>query len=200
MTTLSKSRRCLFGGTILAAGIAAQPAQAQTFDLAYVNTDLREFYGAYDYTIDGGPWDLSITSRGYGNDNAASSWGQPTTIGTSADAPSAFYAWGRINPSCFYVTEDGTATASWDFSADSYGNSYLWVYDGAGSSLLSVTWGDAPGSVDIPLSAGTAYYVRCVSFADNGGGTSFSQLTIPAPGPAAILAVAGLLATRRRRE
>lgn len=194
-------KRQLFGGTILCAGLIGGTAAAQ--DFVFSNSDVS--LGAWaNYSYGGpiyngfngaGPWSVTLDDQGIAT---ADSSGSASTIwnATSSDAYGGAYAY---DVSSFSVTADTLADASWDFSGDFFGYSYM-VLDNLtdGVNLLTEFFG--AGSTLVTLEAGKDYALRTAVWSTGGGtGSSFTSLLIPAPGAAALFGCAGLLATRRRR-
>ncbi|MBZ0266966.1 hypothetical protein K8I85_02320 [bacterium] len=212
MSTMSKSRKCLFGGTILAAGLMTQAANAQA---QFV---IGNYYAAGTQTWDGagytsnsgsGPFGFSGFD-GYGYSQASVAAGSSFMFAYAGNSyGTGYWAQGFVHSIEFTVTQNGTATASWDFSADSYAypgfyTSGIWVRNlDLGTDVFVNPWDGGvnfaqSGTVQIPLQAGVNYEVELFALAWDRG-SSFAELSIPAPGSAALLGLAGLVAVRRRR-
>ena len=184
-------KKCLFGGTLLAAGLATQAAQAQTFD--FVDTDASAYTtGAGTDSFSGpGTWfvESHYSSGGYGD---AEAWGTPMSMGLYAygfDFRGGMTAYAQVN-SQFTVSSDVVVTVDWYLFTG-----FLSLTDLTnGVVLLSQSAGDV-GSLDIPLFAGQLYEYS------SGTAIGYTSVTIiPAPASAALLAMGGLLGWRRRRR
>ncbi|MEM7622467.1 MAG: hypothetical protein AAF235_04615 [Planctomycetota bacterium] len=228
----NKTKACLFGGALMAAGMTAN---AQEF--MFSDTDATGAYesfaisGAYDY------YTPFVTDTAYAPDalntfaTAYDLFRGTTTMSTSQTStelrteaswsPSALGYDGfgyTFFQQFFQVTEDATMTISWDISGtDGYADAIV-VEDTATGALLFAFDGlvdSATGSVDITLEAGVDY-AAIFGFQDfldplgsdfgpfilDSENTQFISLAlspIPTPGSAATLALAGLVAARRRR-
>ena len=184
-------KKCLFGGTLLSAGLATQGTQAQTFD--FVDTDASAYTtGAGTDSFSGpGTWFVEShysSSLGYGD---AEAWGTPMSMGLYAygfDFRGGMTAYAQVN-SQFTVSSDVVVTVDWYLFTG-----FLSLTDLTnGVVLLSQSAGDV-GSLDIPLFAGQLYEYS------SGTAIGYASLTIPAPPSAALLGLVGLVGRRRRRN
>jgi hypothetical protein len=189
----------LFGGALLAAGIAGQ-AEASGFDWNYTSYTMRQYGYVYafgigsfshDYAHPGGPY----TTQPY------------TTFATTeisstrllAEYDTAIYAAGAIAYGYFTVASLCDVTVEWDFTetfSDSVEVRLRNVTDGI--DLIHETANTA-GAQMFELSPGTLYY----GLVDPGSGAyedvAHAMMTIPMPGVGVTLGVFGLGALRRRR-
>ncbi|MCB9846158.1 MAG: hypothetical protein H6811_09260 [Phycisphaeraceae bacterium] len=200
----------LFGGALLCAGIGS--AQAQEFDwvgapyshynssgsyaLDYSDFDPRD----YDYAYGGGVFSTSI-SNDYG---ASSAEGTATSFRANGSSTGNAYGFGiTFNYHQFRVTQDATVDISWDMTAFDFNfGSHLSIFEVGGGSVFDTGFNTA-GSGQASLLAGVNYALESVTGAGTlpglGATSAFALMTIPAPGSAGLLALAGLAAVRRRR-
>jgi len=150
--TGSAIKKCLFGGTLIAAGLATPDAHAQTFDFSSSSALASTAYGGNDAFNGPGTWDLESEFCWWPvSGGEAYSWGTPTDVGVTA------YSFGgpASYASCdshFTVTSDTTITLDW----------YLYqttvLTDLTNGLVLLSTAEEGPiGSEDIQLLAGTEY-------------------------------------------
>ncbi len=205
--------KTLFGGALMAAGMTAH---AQTFiyqdsssDNAYSSIAYSYAYGgAYDFAAR--PAALNTFSSGFlpvtGTTTMSTSQ-TSTSMGVSASwAGDGSYGFGGGNANLvqfFEVSADGSINVSWDVSGtDGWGFAFIDVYNGANLFLWDGIGGDPlTGSVDVPVTAGTEYGIRIYVFPYiyDANSTKSVVATIPSAGSVAVLGLAGLTATRRRR-
>lgn len=209
----SASKRCLFGGTILAAGLAAGPMAEQAdaqFILPYTFAAGGVANGTYNLQYQfPGPWSIFHGYQGA----YTYSYGGPNwfyTFGSIAPGATG-YAQGVIFYSDFYVGAATSALAKWDFSGDITGvnNSGIQIIDQGGAHGGGVYFQIVPdlgdpvaGMANVNLVPGNLYSLIILAWAGAGAGSlhSFGMLCIPNPGGAgALLALSGLVAVRRRR-
>lgn len=193
------TRNSLFGGALLAAGIGATNANAQ-FDFSYSDVEV----GAVDYDS-GVPSYDSFTGAGFWDVTAAA----PGAYASNKSSPFFFHAFTGTEPgsaassydivSYFTVATETLGTASWDIT-DSAGLGFWLIVDLTdGVTMLEVA-SPSVGFAPVPLMPGKMYAMTGVAFSDGGGGEAFLELFItPAPSSIALLGLAGLIATRRRR-
>ena len=193
------TRNTLFGGALFTAGIAATAANAQ-FDFSFSDVSV----GAVDYSI-GVPSEDSFIGAGFWDVTATT----PGAYATNKSDPFIFHAFAGSDPgsaaasydmiSYFTVGSDTVGTASWDIT-DTDGLGYWTIFDVTdGVPLLEVS-SPSFGTAPIPFEAGKSYAMSSVAFSDGAGGASVLDLVVtPAPASTALLALAGFIATRRRR-
>ncbi|MCB9846157.1 MAG: hypothetical protein H6811_09255 [Phycisphaeraceae bacterium] len=92
---------------------------------------------------------------------------------------------------------------SWDLTAYDFDFfSHLRILDDSLTTIFDTGFNTA-GSGQVSLLAGVDYFLDCVVGAGTlpglGATSAFALMTIPAPGSAGLLALAGLAAVRRRR-
>ena len=224
------SQRALFGGALLAAGLAGR-ANAQFGTFIFQDQDVTGSFSsyAYSYAYGSGNFDqvfrpnrlnTSSTSPGagaYGPNTVTTSQNyhkMRTTATLSPAATAAGYGFSRIQQ-FFRVTQDTQLSVQWDIRAtdgfvsgfllESATGTQLWTLNPAGAGS------DPPqGRVTINLFAGTDY-TALFGFKDQSSGfgpfltslgfENFIQMKIvPTPGAAGIFGMAGLIAVRRRRR
>jgi hypothetical protein len=204
----SKAKRSLFGGALLAAGIAAPTAHAQNFAFqdsysyvaAFDASDYSPF--SYDYFFGPGFHSVSASVDGAGSDITASI----NQISNSSRSSAKSYLGGGINFYSYFTVDNNTlANINWDFSADEgpggqWIDSYLAINDlSTGGQVFFTDLNNPIGSTQVKLETQHQYFLQGVTVAWNGAGTSSFNVSIPAPGAAGLLGVAGLVAARRRR-
>ncbi len=194
-----KNNGLLFGGALMAAGLAAPQAVG---DFALGSQPTGNYIGAAG---GGGPfsingfYDYSVTNDGYAR-------AQASALSISGYATGGANELGYVLhflPVPFQVTTDATATVSWDFTGDNDPGDKLIdsfiTLDGPGGNLAFGDLNTLVGSVDISLLVGETYTFAGIAFAHEG--TSQWSIVIPTPAAALpLLAAGGLLATRRRRR
>lgn len=199
------SRRSLFGGALLAAGLSVQTAGAQSFVFNYsasyvglVDVNTHQSI-ARDYAY--GPGFLSVFA-GAGNSYASTDLASQTILSRALSRDDGVLAAGFHFFSYFQVTQNVLATVWWDFRADQgYEGSRIAISAPGTGLLLSEEYSAHPaGSTKLLLLAGQTYYLEGAVFAQAGTqAPSFYSIAVPAPGPAVALAVAGIGLSRRRR-
>ncbi len=193
------TRNSLFGGALLAAGLVATNAHAQ-FDFSYSDVSV----GAVDYDI-GVPSYDTFTGAGFWDVTAAA----PGAYASNKSSPFIFHAFAGTEPgsaassydiiSYFTVASETLGTASWDITDAAGLGFWLIVNVTDGIPLLDIA-SPTVGFAPIPLLPGKTYAMTGVAFSDGAGGEAFLELFItPAPSSIALLGLAGLVATRRRR-
>jgi hypothetical protein len=211
-------KACLFGGTLLAAGIA----NAQEFIIAGTDTTgayptfaVSQGYGGSSQ-VAYGPGSLNTSSVGTTGLTGTTSMStiQTSTLlraeGSWDGAGSLGYGYGLARFQVFFqVSQNADLVISWDVTAtDAYASSIvledvsgatLFVFDGLSGDPLS-------GTATISLQAGVDYVYLGGLVRSGfgpfifGQGTKFVQAElIPAPGAFALLGLAGLAGSRRRR-
>lgn len=203
---MSQTTTCLFGGALMAAGIAnAQPQ----FDLIDLPGDVELYAYAYDSaTYQFGYAFGSIGTIAYTFPSAGSTVSLSETL-ASIDvyvAPGGFI---NIADSAitseFTVSQAVTGRASWDLSvgAGDVSLPQLRVFDLTNQSVLFTLGASngANGSIDLSLTPGVTYGLEMSGLAVGTAGTSISLsfAAIPAPGTLGLLGLAGVAAARRRR-
>lgn len=199
----SHTKRSLFGGALLAAGLMA-PAQAQNLIIGYANAQTYAFdyfygNGDLDSWVSSGPFTLSSSSV----NNYASAYGKVEAnnlhIRTEASAGGfGGFAYGYDRFNYFNVDQDLTANVNWDFTG---GFGRVNIYDLTLNTNILSNGGSATGSTPLNLLQSHLYYIEGLSGASLGHGDNISywEMSVPAPGAAGLLGVAGLVAARRRR-
>lgn len=201
-------RKCLFGGAMLAAGLASASASAQDFSFTY-SYALVTAYDSVDHT----PSDLQfVMGPGFisgGVSNAAGSANvafNPQSITMDATSLGANYVAGGLTVfSDFSPTADTTLDISWDFSGDvdpndQWVDSILQIFDPGSNLVFQADLSNPVGNAQLPVSAGVGDYTLVgTTLAFGGNGTSSYSVVIPAPAGGVLLALGGLLAARRRR-
>ncbi|MBT8207069.1 MAG: hypothetical protein KJO18_02250 [Acidimicrobiia bacterium] len=186
------AKRCLFGGTLLASGLATQAAQAQTFD--FVDTVASAYtFGFTDSFSGPGTWFVEShqnTGFGYGD---AEAWGTPMSMGLYAygfDFFGGLTAYAQVN-SQFTVSSDVVVTVKWYLLI----TGFLSLTDLTNGVVLLSQSPGTDGSLDTPLFADHLYEYS------SGTEIGYTSVTIiPAPASAPLLAMGGLLGRRRRRR
>ncbi len=203
----SNTKRSLFGGALLAAGVVtAAHGQNFAFQNSYSYVAAFDAYDyspfSYQYYAGAGFHSVSASVDNAGSDIVASA----TQISNSSRSSAKNYLGGGINfYSYFTVDNNGLANISWDFSADEgaggqWIDSFLAINDLTTGGTVFITDLNNPiGSTQVNLDVQHQYYLQGVTVAWNGAGTSNFNVTIPAPGAAGLLGIAGLVAGRRRR-
>ncbi len=193
------TRNSLFGGALLAAGIGATTANAQ-FEFSYSDVSV----GAVEYDI-GVPSEDTFTGAGFWDITATA----PGAYASNKSSPFIFHAFTGSEPgsaaasydiiSYFTVATETLGTASWDITDAGGLGFWLIVNITDGIPLLDIS-SPTVGFAPIPLLPGKMYGMTGIAFSDGAGGEAFLELFItPAPSSVALLGLAGLVATRRRR-
>ena len=213
---MKTSTKALFGGALMAAGLTAN---AQTF--TYFAGDTSGAYQAFAYSqANGGALDLTYdvgnfntTSTGY------SAYFGTTTVSTSQTATSfgasgswagdgiLGYGYGAsLNQVFFTVTSDTQLLVEWNFAdTDLFVSGFILTDPGFGVVFDVFDTGLLSGTALVDVFAGTRYGANAAMAAGFGPyffstEEQFINISIvPAPGAAALLGAAGLVATRRRR-
>ncbi|MCW5775883.1 MAG: hypothetical protein KIS87_05495 [Phycisphaeraceae bacterium] len=220
MKNVARTTQCLFGGTILAAGLAA-PASAQVWDrnadpqgwanaiAGYIKEGCTDFNKDPFYPLAGFPG--PATSAGAGPIS-------PGTIYTTHSFNSNmgyFYNMVTVGPHYGFGNSQNWLGANYfvdsfraDFSGcgdavelnvlSIFGSAVvdLTVYDANGVTVYSV-----PNNSSLGVKGNGIYRIDIFDAAGGAEGVQGMLCTycIPAPGTAALLAVGGLVAARRRR-
>ncbi|MEO1130995.1 MAG: hypothetical protein AAFX05_14985 [Planctomycetota bacterium] len=218
--TRSTMKACLFGGTLLTAGLSADVAEAASFSIGTNSHGLFATPGpyAYAYTLDGG--------FAYSSDTGAASG--PTTayaniVGTaSSNTSSIVLSSTELTASntksagtvgfnytstytAFTIDTSTSVLASWSTDTGiSLSNRVFRIRDTDSNTVVfdyqSLPFAQqAGGSTNLLLNAGTNYEFEHAFRSLNGNGGGTFSLQIPSPGVASLLGVAGLGALRRRR-
>lgn len=226
MNTRITVKACLFGGTLVSAGITNTLNAAPQFQwgqnnaavayAAYGSPNLDSFSGTGNGSI------LAVReSSGYGygysqptiDSKAYAAWDENGhAAGTIAngynfatlDNSGPGYAMGGVPIThAFAVSEDAWLDIAWNFANATQAS--LSIIDlTTMATLFSISQG-SDGTDSIVLNAGGQYslvYLQTASSFTNGPQTNTHQLSlreIPAPGAAALLALAGFSSARRRR-
>ncbi len=217
------SKCCLFGGALVAAGVAANTEAAvfqyqddpdiveQASAYAIVGSDFQQEFALLPDDLN-----MSVTASDAGREMTASNAFGSTEIRgevswNGVGDPSADLV-GVIGQHTFTVDQDTSVLASWDVSGMDIGaSSYFDVLLDDFTPVLSLYFGGNAGGVPPvtdPLSgsqvlnmvAGQTYFI---SYSIVGNPTTtdpqFASLFIPAPGAVGVLGLAGVMAMRRRR-
>lgn len=201
-TTTMKA--CLFGGTLLAAGLGAEARADPTIDFSLTTAYVR----AYDLGTGQSDWDF-FNSSGFflvsasAGDQAASVEGASSFLSLHSQSAGAGGAYALAVQSTFTVTGDTTAVVKWDFSGETRwdAGAFIIVDTDTNLELINVDFNSAnPGHQPISLLAGGHYRATGYAYATDGGGESYVTLAIPTPGSVALLGAGGLLTARRRRS
>lgn len=207
------AKTCIFGGTLLAAGVANAEFDVDTNKAGFGVTSGADAY-AYRFDVGGGFANDAANGPGSGNTDITASLTGDSGATTSAsvllnetilsasatktdNAGFAFFD----TITTFDVDSDVSVTVNW--AADlSIGQRVFEILDlDAGISVFNYQTQADPssGSTTLTLNDDTDYqFVALLRSFDGDGGASFS-VVIPAPGSAAILGLAGIAAARRRR-
>lgn len=206
-------RALLFGGALLCAG--GTVASGEEFDWAgsvFSAFNLSASY-AMDF-LDSDPADFeSFAGAGAFETSASNDYGAAWAVGAArefrAEASSTGLAYGlgiTYNYQLVRVTRDAMVSVAWDMTAYDFGfESQLRIGVYRGQMLLE-TGINSAGSQRVHLLAGVDYaFVSLVGAGTPPGGeaaSAFIVMTIPAPGSAGLLAIAGLagIRTGRRRD
>jgi MYXO-CTERM domain-containing protein len=164
-------------------------------------------FEAYQGTVNGatGPTTISfsaVTSSGYSvsvSGSTASGWVNVTRLFTVTDTQQITISWtGRTSVATIGLLGGPNAVQGWGtvaaLSAQGWLASTQPTVPG-GSQINSSTAGTY--SYTVTLAAGDYYVANTVSLLDAGASMSFS--VVPAPGALALLGVAGIAGSRRRR-
>ncbi len=202
--------KCLFGGAILSAGLAAG-AQAQ-FDIqgggsvyaysresGYGNNDSYNYFPIGPFSVG-----VYVQSPYHSPDAAAFSgaFAGPSEIGTSTWISGAGgWTWAIIQNCYLTVPQDVDIQIDWNWDGGSaYGVGFLWIEDLTNGLFVFQESGSGSGSAQFQLLAGIQYGLSGESHVTGETDAStFWSITIPSPGSAGLLALAGLTAARRRR-
>ena len=195
-------KRALFGGTLMAAGLIAPAAQAQfNFSYSYARAYAREYgYFTNDSAVFGGSGPFSIQADA--SSPYATAHGDvmcsPSSVGTHASITgNGGFAYGFDLVSTFTVGQNTVASVDWDWS-QSYG--YLRIDDQTLGSTIFIDFGSGSGSTPLALDSTHTYFFTGYSAArGQGDHSTYWEVTVPAPGSAGLLGLAGLTAARRRR-
>ena len=214
--------KCLFGGALFAAGLAAHTASAQTFPFG-VN-----FGGAYPTSVASG-YAYSGGGYAYGSFvsfNPAAATGSYAlnygTVSTFASVgASQMYAEANSGGAADFAQAQAYAylvvgasidvLIEWDFSGEDaflgpfFSDISVVNWSAGGTSVFAVDpsfdpLAPASGSIVLTLAAGTNYSILLETNATDAGGSAWARATvIPAPGALALVGMGGLVAARRRR-
>jgi len=211
MTGIKSASKCLFGGALLSAGLTVGSASAQQFQLGYTAAHLAVYeFGSFnsDYQSHFTYGDVNLSVAVSGDSAYANGTLVMNASGMSAKATAGSfgaYAYSHDHDLITYFTVDQNfnATVDWDFTqANSSYTNYLTIID-ADNNLTVFDHDSDAGTTQVSFTAGTNYVMFALSdvTAANFGevGTSRWSITVPAPGSAGLLGLAGVIAARRRR-
>jgi hypothetical protein len=205
---MNNATKGLFGGALLSAGLMTGAANAQQFQVGYTAAHAYAFTGSsvHAYQYGSGPFILNpVSSNNYGDAASAYMNFGPGGLGASVSAFSAYgyvIAHSRNFVSYFTVDQPFNSTVAWDFTqAGGFFNNYLQIDDMTNGGNLLFQQSFSNGSQQVAFSPNTQY--RVIGLLDvgltDGKASTWWNMAVPAPGSAALLAVAGIAATRRRR-
>lgn len=203
------TKRSLFGGALLAAGMVAPTVHAQNLSFQYSDAATAAYdypnKAQYHYQVFSGSGPFSISASVDG----ASSAIEHNSAGMFNKANSAhkgFIGGGYTIFSYFQSDTTGNLNLNWDFSADvqpggNFFDSRLDIYDVTGgfANIFHADLNNPIGNQQLAVTAGNQYALVGLTIALGGAGSSHYEVTIPAPGSAGLLGIAGLVAARRRR-
>lgn len=201
--------KCLFGGALVSAGIAAN-VQAQNFNFSYTNL---AYAGAFD-TSDYAPFDYGIFFGAgffdvfaYVDSASGRITGASQSLSASGFTSAKSYLGAALSfGSYLTVDQNAQAKIKWDFSADegpggTWIDSYLSIFDlTTNSSVFFADLNNPIGSTQVALDSTHSYLARGTALSLDGKGESYWNVAIPTPGSAGLLGLAGIAATRRRRQ
>ena len=192
----------LFGGTLGAAG------QAQA-GLAFTNDGVSPTLN-YAYNMDTSAnfgFNRSFAAFSNSSNDVTVSWSATTASGFSTAVTSSISTYQVATARTFTVTGTQEVTLSWNGSQIltfglASGAGYVavpglgadWTTGLAGSETVV-----SAGSVTVTLGAGDYKIYNELDAGDLAGSSSFSFAVVPAPGALALLGVAGIVGSRRRR-
>lgn len=204
MPTATSPRR-LFGGALLAAGLAAPATHAgvqqPTFSYVYAYVTASAYdgdSGFYDYTY---LYDYDfVSASAMTSVNASAVTVTPGSFSASASASINAGAYSNTGASAdtrVILDEIAIARISWDYTD---GGGWVTVIDDSMNTIFTTDSRGSSGAIDILLPTGY-YEISLSAFTTEPGGSASSDLylVVPAPSAAIPLALAGALATRRRR-
>jgi hypothetical protein len=193
----------------LAGAARAQADLFEPIDAAHARVHAwDEEIGGTDQQGTRDTWDPFWFSANADGQATASSWRLGDAIGATASSFQDGYIATASIDSRFRVTEDVDIVIQWNFNADGddYGNEELrfWQIErGTGMEFPLLFRDSGAGSVTFSLTADGIWDYRLFGYnvASGGSGQGFVWMTpVPAPGSAALLALGGLAAARRRRS
>ncbi|MFG0326898.1 MAG: hypothetical protein ACF8SC_06485 [Phycisphaerales bacterium JB037] len=203
-------KACLFGGTLVAAGLSgAAGAQQGTFSSPFTYTassyvySLRFGSGTDNQPPGQGFFDLGASVAGA----SASAFARPREMRIEVgDGDEQESASGEIRLTSFGVTADTTASVLWDSLGVNISGSFLITDTATQATIASGTVGPNPsptGSMDFQLFAGSTYalemQLQTLNLSSDSAASGFISFVAPAPPSAALLGLGGLLTARRRR-
>ncbi len=174
-----QNKKLLFGGALIAAGLAAQSAKA---DFIFTNSEV--VVGAYhenapwayfEYFDGAGQWSIFVS--GGGPDLAIAS-AKGTTKALRVEAETELIGWANacIDHSVFTVSEAATAHVSWDFNVGG-GNFFL---ENLTDDVVMVDVTNGAGTQEVSLEIGKTYVARAeVTVGEPDEGKAFVELVIP---------------------
>jgi len=189
MQTLTNLKKCLFGGALVAAGLATHEAHAQEFDFIDSSVSVHAYPYVYMYS---GPGFWSLYAA-YFNDTFggayASARGRPTLIENYSAAYGGLLAEASVD-SRFTVTSNTFATLSYNDASLSF------IDLTTGTTLLSVNNTEGSRVFELLVEHEYQYISTAMTTVNN---HQYASLTIPAPASTMAFGLCGLLASRRRR-
>ena len=218
---MQKTKACLFGGALFAAGLAGTAQAVPEFNWGYVYAGYTFAYGgdgafgaAFSGNLAAGAYVNAAYTQPYLDALAVAAWDNTyhyvltyayTGYGyASVDAFIPGYGGaGYAIYHYFNVTEDAFFNLDWDFSGATA--ALVAVIDFTNAAILFANYEGSAGTLSIALDAANDYALVYVQIADGfltGTQVNFHNATlsaIPAPASAALLGLMGLAGTRRRR-
>lgn len=201
--------KCLFGGALVAAGVAASPAVAD-FEVDFGGGNIQAFENqspylfAYEGLFDV-PGSISYIATSDWIDLDASAYVNYTGLGFSLGfGAGTMGADGFASVTSYMDVMVDTSTQIellWDLFSLTAGKVSVYNSD-TNTSVFSATESDAAGSMLITLEAGVNYSLKtsAQTVVFDQASSAFGTIQIvPAPGSIALLGFGGLVATKRRR-
>lgn len=194
--------RCLFGGTLLAAGLTAGALGQFNVSLGDAKTFANDYSVGFDMDYLQSPGPFVLESAMFTDQVSAHGVVsvQSNLMRTEASLNTAQGfggAYGSLRAAYFTVDQHTPALAEWDWTVWS---GSLSVFDITTHSSMLYAYGSVSGSAPLEFEPGHQYYVDGVSAVwGQGDFMTYWQITVPAPGSASVLGMAWLVAARRRR-
>ena len=205
-------KAALFGGALMSAGLSSQAIAGPEFAVV-PSYSISLFAQAYDTYVSPISDSAFGSSTSFDESLTASIPGTSATASLTSSTMSAYanatdnqdvigsgYAvvTGRIS-----VSADASLELAWDFRAENVTFfppvSELAIIDlSTGESIFQTTTRSA-GSTSIDVLSGDTYLITLSARAYRGGISFATATLVPTPGAVSALAIAGLVATRRRR-
>ncbi len=174
-----QDKKLLFGGALIAAGLAAGSAKA---DFIFADTEVEIFayhenapWAYFEYFDGPGQWSIFVS--GGGPDLAiASSKGTAKALRVEAETEILGWADACLDHSIFTVSEAVTAHVSWDFNVGG-GDFFL---ENLTDDVVMVDVTNGAGTQEVSLEIGKTYVARAeVTVSEPEEGKAFVELVIP---------------------